>query len=160
MTITFNQFIPKNPAYNFSYFHFEDGAVAVEPAKDRWDFQWTWSIFYTNSGGVNVPYAFSDLVFINHHNDVKADTVFTSDVSYEDFDETHIAATDLVSDRNVIGSGWRATTGTVGVITDRFYVVQDSYGNVYKLKFVNFHAADGGTRGKPVIKYELVKKGS
>lgn len=152
--------IPKNAAYNFSYFHFDNGAVSVEPPKDRWDFQWTWSIFYTNSGGENVPYAFSDLVFINHHNGVKADTVFTDDVSYEDFNETDIAATDLVSDRNVIGSGWRATTGTVGVRTDRFYVIEDSYGNVYKLKFVNFHASDGGTRGKPVIQYALVKKGS
>jgi hypothetical protein len=151
--------IDKNTLTNFSYLNFDSGAVIVEPAKDRWDIEWSWSIFWTMSGEDNVPYAFSDLVFINHHNGVKADTVFTADVTYDAFTETDLDNYELVSERNVIGSGWRATTPTAGVRTDRFYIVEDSHGNVYKLKFVSFHANDGGTRGKPEIEYALVKRG-
>lgn len=154
--------IAKNTLLNFSYFSFGTGAVTVEPVKTNWDFQWSWSIYYTSTDGENVPYAFSDLVFINHHNDVKADTVFTADVTYAAFTAANLVNYDLVSDRDVIGSGWRVTSpggpDPIGVRTDRFYIIEDSQGNVYKLRFVNFHANDGGTRGKPNIEYALVKK--
>jgi hypothetical protein len=61
----------------------------------------------------------------------------------------------------VIGSKWRTTApgGTTGIKRDRFYVVKDPLGNVYKLKFVSMGlGADGGERGKPVVEYKLVKK--
>ncbi|WP_255157753.1 HmuY family protein [Siphonobacter sp. BAB-5385] len=44
--------------------------------------------------------------------------------------------------------------------TDRFYVIKDAAGNVYKLKFINYTSTDGGERGYPNIEYKLVKKGS
>lgn len=153
--------IEKNPTLNFSYFHFVNGGVTVEPAKTNWDFQWGWSIYYTTFEGEKVPYAFSDLVFINHHNGVKMDTVFTADVTYAAFSEANLANYDLESVRDGIGSGWRVTSPgaePVGVRSNRFYLIEDSQGNIYKLKFVNFHANDGGTRGKPNIEYALVKK--
>ncbi|RYX87115.1 hypothetical protein EON73_02050, partial [bacterium] len=71
---------------------------------------------------------------------------------------SNIAAVAFKTERDVIGSKWRGTTGTVGVRADRYYVVKDGAGNVYKLKFVSFISNDGGTRGKPVIEYKLVKR--
>lgn len=154
--------IEKNHSLNFSYFHFVNGVVSIEPAKTNWDIQWGWSIYYTSLDGENVPYAFSDLVFINHHNGVKAAEVLTADVTYDAFAEADLADYDLTSKRDLIGSNWRVTAPggpeAIGVRTNRFYLVEDSQGNVYKLKFVNFHANDGGTRGKPNIAYALVKK--
>lgn len=146
--------VAKDPAYNFKYVSFDKGAVDVEPPKANWDLQWGYSLFYT----ATFPYSFSDLVFINHLGGVQAAEVLTSTVSYDNYAESNIATTTFKGERTVIGSNWRATTGTVGVKTDRFYVIKDAAGNVYKLKFLNFHSADGGVRGYPNIEYKLVKK--
>lgn len=148
--------IAKNASYNFNYVSFDAGAVTVEPTKDHWDIQWTYSIYFTGTR----PYAFSDLVFTNYLGNVQTAEVLTSTVSYDAFAESNLSAVTLSNSRNTISSFWRATTGTVGVKTDRFYVVKDAAGNVYKLKFISFTTQDGGNRGYPVIKYDLVKKGS
>ena len=148
--------ITKDASYNFSYASFDTGAVSVEPAKDHWDLEWTYSIYYTST----IPYAFSDLVLTNYLGGVQAAEVMTSTVTYDAYAEANIASTTFSTSRNTISSVWRATTGTVGVFTDRFFVIKDAAGNVYKLKFVSFTTQDGGTRGYPVIQYALVKKGS
>lgn len=154
--------VPKNENANFTHVSFGTGdiptasVVSVEPKS--WDIQWGWSIYYGGSGESTYPYGFSDVVFINHLGGVKAAQVLTSTVTYDAYSEANIAATTFLAERNVIGSTWRATTGTIGVFSDRFYVIQDAAGNVYKLKFISFHPNEGGTRGKPVIKYNLVKK--
>ncbi|MDT3403876.1 HmuY family protein [Mucilaginibacter terrae] len=146
--------IAKNSAYNFRYISFAKGAVEVEPAKANWDFVWGYSIYYT----ATFPYGFSDLVFTNYLGGTQTAEVLTSTVSYDAYAEANIANTTFSSGRNTISSNWRVTSGgTVGVRTDRFYVIKDSAGNVYKLKFISF-GPDGGTRGKPVLTYALVKK--
>lgn len=153
--------ITKDATYNFSYFAFASGSVAVEPVKAKWDIQWTWSIYHTISEGKDVPYSFSDLVFINHHAGTQAAQVMVTDkLTYDSFSEADVASITWSSDRNTIGPNWRATTppDPIGVRKDRFYVIKDSTGNVYKLSFISFHAQDGGTRGKPQFKYALVKK--
>lgn len=148
--------IAKNTAYNFNYISFDNGAVSVEPTKDHWDFEWTYSIYYTGT----TPYAFSDLVLTNYLGGVQAAEVLTSTVTYDAFAEANISAITFSESRNTISSNWRATTGTIGVKTDRFYVIKDAAGNVYKLKFISFTSQDGGTRGYPQLEYALVKKGS
>lgn len=148
--------IAKNTANNFSFVSFDTGAVSVEPAKDRWDFVWTYSIYYTGT----TPYAFSDLVFTNYLGGTQSAEVLTSTVSYDAYAEGNIASTTFTTSRNTIAANWRNTTGTIGVKTDRFYVIKDTAGNVYKLKFISFTTQDGGTRGYPKIQYTLVKKGA
>jgi len=145
--------ITKNAVSNFSFISFDTGAVSVEPAKDRWDFVWGYSIYFTGT----LPYAFSDLVFVNHLGGVTTAEVVGS---YDAYAEANIATTTFSNSRNTIGSNWRVTQGTVGVKTDRFYVIKDAAGNVYKLKFISFTTQDGGTRGYPKIQYALVKKGA
>ncbi|NEU67500.1 HmuY family protein [Spirosoma agri] len=151
--------ITKDAAYNFSYVSFDTGAaVTVEPAKARWDIEWTGGIYITSDGTNNIPYYFSDQVYINFLAGVTAAEVMTSTVTYDAYAESNIATTTFKADRSVIGSNWRATTGTVGVKTDRFYVVKDAAGNVYKLKFISFISNDGGVRGNPKFDYKLVKQ--
>lgn len=148
--------IPKEPTHQFSFVSLDNGQqVPVQPAKGLWDFQWGLAS-YTTAG---IYYPFADLVFINFRDGVQAAEVMTSTVSYDNFNESNIAAITFSSNRDVIGSNWRATTGTKGVKTDRFYVLKDPAGNIYKLKFINFIADDGGKRGYPNISYQLVKKG-
>ncbi len=145
--------IAKNTSYNFNYVSFDTGAVNVEPTKDHWDIQWTYSIYYTGT----TPYAFADLVFTNYLGNVSSAEVLTSTVSYDAYSTANVATTTFSTARDVISSNWRATTGTIGVKTDRFYVVKDASGNVYKVKFISFTTNDGGTRGYPVVQYALVK---
>lgn len=154
--------IVKDPAFNFKFASFTAGAVEVEPAKADWDIQWTLSTYMASA---TVPYTFSDFVLINFVGGVTAaEVVFSgtdanSKVNYADFKEADLSGISFNGNRDAIAGKWRVTSGTpVGVKTDRFYLVKDGTGNVYKLKFVSFHANDTGVRGKPVITYELIKK--
>lgn len=152
--------VNKDADYNFEFVSLEKGAtVDVEPAKDRWDLRWGYSMYFTAAGpGVVLPYGFSDLVFINNLANVEAAEVLTTTATYDAFADSNLAGVTFSKSADAIGSKWRATTGTVGVKTDRFYLIKDSTGNIYKLRFVSFHPSDGGERGKPKLEYKLVKK--
>lgn len=153
--------IAKDVNYNFKYVLLDNNAtVTVEPAKANWDIEWTLT---TYKASATIPYTFSDYVYINYLGGVTAAEVLTSTVTYDAYAEANVATTTFSNSKVVIGGNWRLTqaSGTIpiGVRTDRFYVVKDPAGNVYKLKFISFHANDGGVRGRPVIAYKLVKKG-
>ncbi|MGY0034474.1 HmuY family protein [Pedobacter sp. NJ-S-72] len=150
--------VAKDGAFNFKHVSFTNGAVDVEPAKANWDIEWTLATYKANE---TIPYTFSDFVLINFVGGVTAAEVLVADskVSFADFAEANLSTVKFVGKREVIAGNWRSTVDKpVGVKTDRFYLVKDGAGNIYKLNFVNFHASDGGVRGKPVIEYKLVKK--
>jgi len=153
--------ITKDAAYNFEFVSLEKGAtVDVEPAKDRWDLKWGYSMYFTNFGAGLIPYGFSDLVFINNLAGVEAAEVLTTTATYDAFAESNLTGITFNKAADAIGSKWRVTQGTIGVKTDRFYLIKDPAGNIYKLRFVSFHEKDGGERGKPKVEYKLVKKGA
>jgi hypothetical protein len=159
--------IDKDATANFKYLNFDNGAVAVQPAKAKWDIMWTGCVYTTTSNGVLVPYYYSDMVFINH-----LAGVTVAEAVYADADATKAAYNNLTtietealvysSNMDFIGANWRVSRATAteatGVRTNRFYVVKDAAGNIYKLRFMSFGVGDGGTRGYPVIEYALVKK--
>lgn len=166
--------VKKDDAYNFSYVSFTNGLVEIEPLKAEWDFQWTWSLYAgTLPSGDSFPYGYSDLIFINHHAGVSAAEIVFEDAeggstgapTYEDFGETDLSEVNFDNNRGVIASNWRATTGeSAGAKYDRFYLIKDAAGNVYKLRFISMGAGnpptDGGTRGYPELEYKLVKRGN
>lgn len=148
--------ITKDASYNFKYVSLEtNGAVAVEPAKASWDIVWTLT---TYKASPTIPYTYSDYVYINYLGGVQAAEVLTTTTTFDAYAEANIAVTSFSSNKTVIGGNWRSTQAPIGVKTDRFYVVKDAAGNVYKLRFISFHASDGGVRGYPKIEYKLVKK--
>ncbi|MGO1520400.1 MAG: HmuY family protein [Sphingobacterium sp.] len=150
--------IHKNPDFNYRFISLSEGQIEVEPAKDEWDFVWTKSMFYTTMGSAAIPYFYSDLVFINSLAGVRATEVIRTEdqPSYEDFDESNLGNIQFSDSRNVIASHWRVTTGS-GVLKDRFYLIRDSSGNVYKLKFLVMGVEDSGQRGYPELEYQLIK---
>ena len=149
--------VAKDAAYNFKAVSFVTGAVTAEPVKAEWDLQWSLATYKATP---TLPYTFSDFVLINFVGGVTAAQVaVTTTVTYADFKESDLSGITFLGTREVIGGNWRVTSGgTVGVLTDRFFLVKDAAGNVYKLKFVSFTSTDGGVRGNPVIEYKLVKK--
>lgn len=153
--------VPKSADFNFSFLSLETAKiVSAEPRKLSWDIQWGYST--SNAGTVPAtPYWFQDFVSLNYAVGAEAAEVLTSTVTYEAFAEANIATQTFLKTRDAIGSKWRSTAPgtTAGIRKDRFYVVKDPSGNIYKLRFVSMGlASDGGERGKPVIEYALVKK--
>jgi len=161
--------VEKDDNYNFKYISFESGPVTVEPPKKDWDFQWTWSIYFGGTGENAYAYGFSDLIFINHLSGVTGAEIVvkneegqsTGKPTYSDFSESDLTGVNFSNSRNVVGSNWRITTGSsAGARPDRFYLIKDSAGNVYKLRFNAMGAGnDGGIRGYPELEYQLLKRG-
>lgn len=152
--------VTKNPEASFQFTSLVKGiAVTSEPTKASWDIVWGYSMYWTST----LPYAFSDLVFINNLAGVTAASIATSTKSYAAFSESDLKSVTFSASRDIIGSKWRTSPnqqGLGGAVNDKvFYAIKDGSGNVYKLKFVSYISGDGGTRGKPVIEYKLVKKG-
>ena len=155
--------VAKNADFNFVFASLEtDKVVSVEPRAKSWDFEWSYS---TNNSGLNTPYWTQDFVALNYLGGAEAAQIMTSTVAYADFKEANIATVTFLKTNDVIGTKWRSaaapgSTTPAGVRTDRFYVIKDPAGNVYKLKFISYTNTDGGERGKPKLEYELVKKGA
>lgn len=150
--------ITKDAAYNFNYVHFDNGAVAVEPAKDKWDIAWGYFTNATNFGTGLIPYAFQDMILQNNHSGIETAKVLGADIAYADFAEADIASLTFSNSQTGIGADWRFTQpAPAAVYTDRYYIVKDAGGNYYKLKFTAL--ATDGERGKPSFEYALVKAG-
>lgn len=146
--------IEKDDQYLFKYIHFENGAVAVEPPKDKWDIAWT---YFMNSIGGTLPYAYQDIVLQNRFG-VESAKVLTSAMSYADFSESDLASLTFSNSQIAIGPDWRRTSpAPVVVFDDRFYIIKDADGNYFKLKF-NLIIRDG-VRGNPQFEFALVKEG-
>lgn len=153
--------VPKNEAYNFTFVSLENSKIVdVEPQKGRWDIMWGYS---TYNSGLGSPYWFQDFVLLNYAGGAEAAEVMEATVSYDAFAESNISAVTFSKTRDAIGSKWRkggSQSGPGSIYRDRFYVIKDPSGNVYKLKFVSWGGGgDNGERGKPVIEYKLVKQG-
>ncbi|MFZ6013097.1 MAG: HmuY family protein [Bacteroidota bacterium] len=150
--------IAKDDAYRFKYIHFENGAVDVEPAKDRWDIAWTYFTNTLNSGGSVIPYGYQDMILQNLHG-VQTAKVLTSTKSYDSFAESDIASLTFSSSQIGIGSDWRRTSPSPAIVyDDRFYVIKDAGDNYYKARFTAI--LKDGVRGTPQFEFLLIKKGS
>lgn len=156
--------VPKSSDYNFGFVSLvTNNIVSVEPRKTSWDISWGYSTYMSVATDVNsAPYWYQDFVAINHLAGAKAAEVIKAsateaEAAFTSFSEVDIAGVTFLQTRDAIGSKWRVTLGS-GIKKDRFYVVQDAEGNIYKLRFITMGVGDTGERGRPVIEYKLVKK--
>jgi hypothetical protein len=152
--------INKDASYNFRYRSFTNGAVTYEPAKGLWDVAWGHTTYKgTNAAGAAAAAVVPDFMMINFVNGVKAAQVMVSPTTtFDTFNSTQLEGITFSGLRDVIGVTWRnlarSTIGALAINTDRFYLIQDSEGNIYKLSFQG-----GGSRGFPTLWYILVKEG-
>lgn len=153
--------IAKDSDLNFVYFSFEDGIVDVEPGKASWDIAWTAGTSSTSFGGAPLAYYFQDLVYHNIYGGSAAAQVLEEDIAYENFTEQDAETlTFNTTDRLTIGSSWRTTqpseTTPPQAFDTIYYVVKDSEGNIYKVRFLSL--TKDGERGKPSLEFELVSE--
>jgi hypothetical protein len=154
--------VAKSNDHQFSLLSLETGAVTGLPEKNNWDINWSYSVYQTDFGGGMVPYNFSDLISVNHLAGVtsamkKYADAATAIAAFAAFNKDSIATTTMVTARWNIGSSWRSTQPATGAQLDRFYIIKDPAGNYYKLRCLAMGVNDGGTRGKPEFRYELIK---
>jgi len=148
--------VVKDQSYSFKYLSFlSRSTLSVEPAKKLWDIEYTVTTYKDAAG---LPVVAPDFILINFANGVTAaEIVFGSNTSknYDSFGTADLSGVVFSGDRDAIGVKWRTTTGstnsTLNINTDRFYLIRDTEGNIYKLRF------NGGQRGKPEIQYARVE---
>lgn len=151
--------IPKNPGFNFNFFSLStESIVNVEPAQDEWDLNFTVAIEIEELPGAgNTAYGYSDYVATNKLGNVKAYRVYTSDIGYSNFGLADINEANFSEDPRTIGASWRNTLPPDrGIFTNIFYVIKDSDGNYYKLRFTALENQNG-VRGYPEFEYKLLK---
>jgi len=159
--------VAKNAAYNFTFLSLLDNkTVNVEPQKALWDISFTSFTNTTNFGTGLVPYNFADFVLNNVKGGAKTYQVLTTAFAYDAFTLANVDNAKFTDDQRNIGSNWRGTVGgtdangnptsSFNARTDRFYVVKDPVGNVYKVRFTaGVNAA--GERGYPTFQYTILK---
>ncbi|RKS26325.1 heme-binding HmuY-like protein [Flavobacterium endophyticum] len=156
--------ISKNSAFNFTFFSLTSkNVVNVEPQKNQWDLNFT---TFTNLVGPTTPYYYPDFVVTNLKGGARSYQVLnTETLNYDTFTLANVVNASFTEDQRNIGSNWRSTstTGPGGLPvsafvlkTDRFFVIKDPAGNIYKLKFTG-GANAGGERGYPTFQYALLQ---
>lgn len=147
--------INKSPGYNATFFSFNTNSVVnVEPEAAQWDLNFT---VFTNIIDGFGSYGFTDGVMSNRKGGVTAYSVTTDQYQYDSFDASKVASSNFEADQRAIGDSWREVMNDDKVLIDNiFYVVKDSNGNIYKLKFTGL-LNDNGARGYPEFKYELLR---
>ena len=150
--------VAKDQAHFFKYVSFDNGAVAVEPEKAKWDIAWTYFSNATNFGAGEVPYLFQDIILLNRN--AQAAKVMTSTKAFADFSEADLSTVTFNSSQVAIGADWRSGGGpgvAPAVRTDRYYIIKDANNNYYKLRFTAL--TQNGERGYPAYEVVLVKRG-
>lgn len=144
--------IDKNANYLFNFFSMEEGIKNIQPPKDNWDLCFT---VFTNENIGYGTYAFTDFVTTNILNKTGAYQVsVTPTVTYENFTKDMVEPSKFIyDDQRIIGATWRTTYAGATVYTDRFYVVKDNLGTLYKVRFLKM-TDNKGHRGYPEFEYK------
>jgi hypothetical protein len=140
--------IPKDDAYNFSYFSFAKGLVTPEPPKATWDVVFTrYRFIYRDIN--NFPYEVNG-VLLNPYK-VMAATDFSR--TFEEITYENSNTLTYTNKRDIIGSDWKAynfSTGRYDVKKNNSYILRTRNEKVYKLRFLDFYSA-AGAKGTPVF---------
>lgn len=158
--------IAKRPDYNFTFFSMvSKSEVSVEPVKTGWDLNFTTFTNYYPFQTTFVLYPFADYTLLNIKGGTRAYEIKTSDpnggeAAYNAFILGGVDASKFeasAADHRFVS--WRTEAGpstTMSVKTDRFYIIKDADGNIYKVLFRALKN-DKGERGYPVFEYKLLQ---
>ncbi|MHC1706580.1 MAG: HmuY family protein [Bacteroidales bacterium] len=147
--------VPKDPDRNHVFFSFKFGGVIqnFEPPKNEYDLlftQYTTTLF-TNAGD---PYPYLVTGVLLNRNGVMAirDTLHTFETVTLDQAMTLTLSPAL----DIIGYDWKYynfDAGSYTVYSDMLYIVKDTDGYYYKLRFIGFYNALG-EKGYPVMEFQ------
>lgn len=159
--------VSKKADFNFTFLNLTTGQeVAAQPAKKQWDISFTGFTNYFGAAPNQITYYFADFITTNMHGGTKVymvqSTAATLASEFTAFTKANVEEgkfSTSTSDQRVIGDTWRIGGGPSSqpsIRDDRFYVIKDVDGNLFKIKFIAL-TNDAGERGNPVFEYELLK---
>ena len=156
--------ISKDSNFNFTFFSFNtESIVNVEPASSNWDLNFTTFTDEVFAGADSYgAYFYGDFVASNNLANVniyRIDTEENSELSYDNFTLNDVTTSNFSNDQRSIGSSWRngGGPGSLPSLKDNiFYIINDTDGNLYKLKFLALTNAEG-ERGYPEFVYSLLQ---
>jgi hypothetical protein len=147
--------ITKNPSKNYTGFTFSNKGyqIEIEPDRNSWDilFSQYSTTLYTDIGAIPTPYLVLGVLL--NPNAVMAAVLFDADFNKVDFDFVKNIA--LSSRKDVIGYGWKKynfTSGIYEVNTQYTYIIRNTQGFYYKLRFISFYN-NNGDKGDPRFEY-------
>ncbi|MEL6559884.1 MAG: HmuY family protein [Bacteroidota bacterium] len=157
--------ITRTANQSFNYFSLSSGnTVTVQPGAAKWDLEFTVSSNIINFGAGDGAYGFSDFVRTNRLGGTKVAVVtlerdddgniLSGQTGYDDFTAADLANVQFSDAANTIGSGWRSVFSRTAH-NYRYYIIEDSEGNQYKLQFLGL-LNEQGERGNSSFKYELL----
>jgi HmuY protein len=153
--------ITRNASFLFNYVNLDmNSTVQPEPEKGKWDIAYTTFINQTNLGEGFVPYVFNDFIIQNRAGVETAQVLVANVGEYANFDAADLTGITFATTQTNIGSSWRnggGPTTAPSLRSDRFYLIKDADGNIYKLKFTAL--TQDGERGRPAIEYARISSG-
>ncbi|GAA3775959.1 hypothetical protein GCM10022271_05130 [Corallibacter vietnamensis] len=157
--------IAKDNSYNLTAISLTDGQIVNnEPMSSNWDIDFGGVFsYYGLQGNLAAGLTYSDYTLHNTLGGVGLYQITVEDdstPSYVDFTYDNVTEASFVyNNRAVIGSGWRSVdymSGETSVKEDTYYVIKDTDGNYYKLRFTAVES-EAGERGYPQFQYELLQ---
>lgn len=143
--------VTKNPDYHYIYLSFSNNQIlTIEPQKYDWDLCFTsyTHVFYDPY----TPYLVTG-VLINTH-DCQAAKIFHknfADIQYQD-----VLNTSFTNQRDIIGYDWKTynfNTAQFEIDFNKNYLIKDSEGFYYKLRFIGFYD-NSGNKGNPKFEFQ------
>ncbi len=154
--------VNKDANFNFTFFSLDtQNVVSVQPEAAKWDLNFTTFTNYFAYQGGFITYYFADFITSNIYGGTQVYEVMTTTAAYDTFTATAVVDANFwasTTDQRIIGSNWRNGGGPSSgpsVKDDRFYVIKDATGNLYKLRFLAL-TNYAGERGYPAFEYELL----
>jgi HmuY protein len=149
--------ITKDLSKNYTGFNFSNRGyqIEIEPDRNSWDllFSQYSTILYTDIGSIPTPYLVLGVLL--NPDAVMAAVLFDADFNKVDFE--YVKNIPLSSRKDVIGYEWKKysfISGIYEVNTKNTYIIKDTQGYYYKLRFISFYN-NNGDKGYP--RFEFVR---
>lgn len=157
--------IPKNPEYSLMYFTFDNGGAVVEvaPKKTDWDVVFTKYTYTYQTEPLSSPFRYYLVTgaLLNKwsgcSNEQYRKDSTAAYVPFETFDASHLSNVSFNSLAGKIGFSWKDYDFNLGyvIIPDRYYLLKDTEGFVYKIRFYDFYD-DQGNKGTAKFEYKRI----
>lgn len=153
-----DEYLRSNETYNNIYYNFSlQKEVYNEPMeRKKWDIVFTTYKKYIDDNGKPFPYVLRG-VLSNPKNVQVAE--ITGKASFEEADLALAQKVTFSTQRDEIGYDWKIWNMTANKYTvdqKKVYIIKDSKGDLFKMKFVDFYD-DQGRKGYPKMAWELLK---
>jgi len=142
--------ISRDPAMDQVHYSFEEGIVNIAPLPNQWSLHFTkYTTMLVTDEGEDYPYLVVGVLLNPNGVAAARDTIH----DFMDIEADSIRGLEYTTQADVIGYDWKYYDFDAGVYTivpDMNYVIRDTDGFFYKLRFIDFYN-DEGVKGYPTF---------